>query len=344
MSDRTDWDVIVIGAGLAGLSCAARLAKAGKKVVVLEQHSRPGGYWTSFSRRGFIFDISTHWVTDPYAINRILQDLGGPTVEFVQLENLGRYVGPPASRGRAGQPGTGPRPDPTAAIPAWDIMVGPDVEAFKKSVRASFPTRRRGRPRQAGRAPPSASAGCSTHCRSTPLNSPLPWRASRPWPSVASHLPRLRRLGTLPSVKYFERLFPGTESGGPAGRPSHARAHRGCAGHRALGHPRHRSSWTTLFAQRRSAGAGRRFRGGDRPQRRRDPLFHSGYGHPHGRSRWYTECCSTTAASCTRRPWYRRSTRNRPSTACCTAIASPRRSARRSTPLRSRSRTPWCRP
>jgi all-trans-retinol 13,14-reductase len=61
----TQWDAIVIGAGLAGLSCAAHLGKAGKKVVVVEQHTRPGGLWTSFSRQGFIFDISTHWVTDP---------------------------------------------------------------------------------------------------------------------------------------------------------------------------------------------------------------------------------------------------------------------------------------
>ena len=101
MSTSTDWDAIVIGAGLAGLSCAAHLAKAGKKVVVLEQQSRPGGYWTSFARQGHVFDIATHSISDPQAINRMLRGLGAEPVDFVHLENLGRFVGPPVSRGSA---------------------------------------------------------------------------------------------------------------------------------------------------------------------------------------------------------------------------------------------------
>ena len=107
MSTSTDWDAIVIGAGLAGLSCAAHLAKAGKKVVVLEQQSRPGGYWTSFARQGHVFDIATHSISDPQAINRMLRGLGAEPVDFVHLENLGRFVGPPVSRGSAGKAGNG---------------------------------------------------------------------------------------------------------------------------------------------------------------------------------------------------------------------------------------------
>jgi phytoene dehydrogenase-like protein len=213
MSDKTQYDAIVIGAGLAGLSCAAHLAKAGKKVVILEQQSRPGGYWTSFSRKGLIFDISTHWVTEPHSINRILQDLGGPTVEFVQLEHLGRYMGPPVSRGRAGLPGTPPRPDAAAATPAWDILVGPDAEAFKKSVRDSFPSV----------SDTALDTLIKTAMRVSRVLDSLPVYSrelASPLTRLKNllealpHMPRLIRLGRIPAAKYFEGLFPGADLAG----------------------------------------------------------------------------------------------------------------------------------
>lgn len=45
-------DVIVIGSGIGGLSCAAILAKAGKKVLVLEQHDQAGGCCHTFIENG----------------------------------------------------------------------------------------------------------------------------------------------------------------------------------------------------------------------------------------------------------------------------------------------------
>ena len=56
----SSFDVIVVGAGLGGLSAAARLAKAGKRVLVVERHDQVGGYATSFSREGYTFDVSLH--------------------------------------------------------------------------------------------------------------------------------------------------------------------------------------------------------------------------------------------------------------------------------------------
>jgi len=56
-----DYDAVIIGAGLAGLSCAAAFARQGFRPLVLEQHTAPGGYATAFKRPGgFVFDVSLH--------------------------------------------------------------------------------------------------------------------------------------------------------------------------------------------------------------------------------------------------------------------------------------------
>jgi phytoene dehydrogenase-like protein len=54
------FDVVVIGAGLGGLISANYLAKSGLRVLVLEQHSLPGGCCSSFERDGFVFDSGAH--------------------------------------------------------------------------------------------------------------------------------------------------------------------------------------------------------------------------------------------------------------------------------------------
>ena len=55
------YDVVVVGSGLAGLTAANYLAKAGRSVLLLEQHYNFGGMATWFRRKnGHIFDISLH--------------------------------------------------------------------------------------------------------------------------------------------------------------------------------------------------------------------------------------------------------------------------------------------
>ncbi|MFQ5964269.1 MAG: phytoene desaturase family protein [Candidatus Scalinduaceae bacterium] len=59
---KSKYDVIILGAGIGGLICGAFLAKSEKKVLIIEQHSIPGGYCTSFKRKGFIFDAAVHHI------------------------------------------------------------------------------------------------------------------------------------------------------------------------------------------------------------------------------------------------------------------------------------------
>lgn len=99
LGNENSYNAIVIGAGLAGLSAAANLAKAGKKVVVLEQIARPGGCYTSFFRKNVVFDITAHWTVDHHKVNSLLTELNAPMIEFTPRLNIGEYIGPDKERG-----------------------------------------------------------------------------------------------------------------------------------------------------------------------------------------------------------------------------------------------------
>ncbi len=71
--------VVVIGAGLGGLTAAAYLARDGFPVSVVEQHNVPGGYATSFDRAGgrFSFEVALHQTSATGGSSRrVLRELG----------------------------------------------------------------------------------------------------------------------------------------------------------------------------------------------------------------------------------------------------------------------------
>ena len=79
VKDPDVYDVIVIGAGGGGLGAASQLARAGKKVLVIEQHYRPGGYMTDFKRGDYTFEVSLHAMDNlnpGRVIETLLKDMG----------------------------------------------------------------------------------------------------------------------------------------------------------------------------------------------------------------------------------------------------------------------------
>ncbi len=59
-----EYDAIVIGSGMGGLTTAALLSELGWKVCVLEQHYTAGGYTHSYERNGYEWDVGVHYIGD----------------------------------------------------------------------------------------------------------------------------------------------------------------------------------------------------------------------------------------------------------------------------------------
>jgi len=59
---RDRYDVVVVGAGVGGLTAAAILAHAGRSVLLVERHDRLGGYAHAFRRGRYLFDSAVHLV------------------------------------------------------------------------------------------------------------------------------------------------------------------------------------------------------------------------------------------------------------------------------------------
>ena len=117
------YDVIVVGAGLGGLSVANVLAQKGLGVLLLERHNIPGGYATSFVRGRYEFETALHELSgigppeqrgDLYTF---LEGLGiTDEVEFIQVKEMYRSI-----------------------FPDLDVMLPIGREAYEETLCDTFP-------------------------------------------------------------------------------------------------------------------------------------------------------------------------------------------------------------
>ncbi len=72
---RENWDAIVIGAGMGGLTAAAHLVKAGLRVLVLEKNPHIGGTAYVYHRKGFTFPMGPLGFSHPGLVQNTLRIL-----------------------------------------------------------------------------------------------------------------------------------------------------------------------------------------------------------------------------------------------------------------------------
>jgi prolycopene isomerase len=113
-------EAIVIGAGIGGLFCANFLARGGMRVLLFERHYALGGFCSTFTRKGFVFDAATHFyplLGNPTTLTgKLLRELEIPT-EWVKMDPVDQYHFPGM---------------PPFAVPA-------DFEQYLEKLRAWFP-------------------------------------------------------------------------------------------------------------------------------------------------------------------------------------------------------------
>lgn len=93
---KPSYDVVIIGAGVAGLTSGAILSKAGLSVCIVEKEPHPGGYLAGFRRKDFRFDTAIHWLNQygpDGTITHLFKLLGSDFPKAKPQTRIRRYLG-----------------------------------------------------------------------------------------------------------------------------------------------------------------------------------------------------------------------------------------------------------
>lgn len=86
------YDAIVIGSGIGGLTTAACLAKAGKRVLVLERHYTAGGFTHTYMRKGYEWDVGVHYIGEAHrkesVLRRVFDYVSNEGIEWQQMSDV----------------------------------------------------------------------------------------------------------------------------------------------------------------------------------------------------------------------------------------------------------------
>lgn len=83
------FDVVIIGSGLGGLVCGSMLAREGKRVLILERHSQPGGCMQGYQRKGLSYDTGLHYIGglgENQRLHKVFSYLGLMNLPWVRLD------------------------------------------------------------------------------------------------------------------------------------------------------------------------------------------------------------------------------------------------------------------
>ncbi len=85
-----DYDAVVIGSGMGGLTTAALLSDLGWKVCVFEQHYTAGGFTHSYERAGYEWDVGVHYIGEvgaPTRTRKMFDHLSGGQLEWAPMDD-----------------------------------------------------------------------------------------------------------------------------------------------------------------------------------------------------------------------------------------------------------------
>src|SRR5262249_16027584 len=117
------YDTVIVGGGIAGLGGGTQLGQLGRRTVIVEGSGQVGGCCSSFTQKGFTFDVAVHHISGCGRLSIVGSCLRalGIECEFVRLD-----------------------PMDTIVFPSWSLPIPTRLDVFAALLAERFPRERSG--------------------------------------------------------------------------------------------------------------------------------------------------------------------------------------------------------